>query len=117
MKEPYVSLRKALCEVSPLADQAQELVQAFRRMANNRQGERLESWLLQAESSSIPEFVRLAASFRIDYAAVQAGLMSPWSNGQVEGQVNRLKLIKRQMFGRARFDLLRKRVLGPSPYS
>jgi transposase len=86
-------------------------------MVNNRQGEGLESWLLQAESSSIPEFVRLAASFRTDYAAVLAGLMSPWSNGQVEGQVNRLKLIKRQMFGRARFDLLRKRVLGPAPYS
>jgi transposase len=117
LKEPYVSLRKTLCEVSPLAAQAQELVQAFRRMANNRQGERLESWLFQAENSSIPEFVRLAASFRTDYAAVQAGLMSPWSNGQVEGQVNRLKLIKRQMFGRARFDLLRKRVLGPAPYS
>ena len=86
-------------------------------MVKDRQAEGLDSWLIQAENSSIPEFVRLAASFRNDYAAVQAGLMSPWSNGQVEGQVNRLKLIKRQMFGRAGFDLLRKRVLGPAPYS
>ena len=117
LKEPYSSLRKALCAVSPLAVKAQELVHAFREMVNNRQGEEFEPWLLRMESSSIPEFVRLAASFRSDYAAVQAGLILPWSNGQVEGQINRLKLIKRQMFGRAKFDLLRKRVLGPAPYS
>jgi transposase len=89
---------------------AEELVQSFRKMVKDRQGEGLEAWLLQAEKSSIPEFIRLAASFRSDYAAVQG-------SGQVEGQVNRLKLIKRQMFGRAGFDLLRKRVLGPAPFS
>jgi transposase len=117
LNEPYFSLRKALCNASPLVARAEELVQSFRKMVITHQAEGLESWLLQAERSSIPEFVRLAVSFRSDYAAVRAGLMSPWSNGQVEGQVNRLKLIKRQMFGRAGFDLLRKRVLGPAPYS
>jgi transposase len=50
-------------------------------------------------------------SLQRDEAAVRAALRLEWSNGQVEGQVNRLKLIKRQMFGRAKFDLLRKRVL------
>ena len=48
-----------------------------------------------------------------DYAAVHAAFTLPWSNGQVEGQVNRLKVIKRQMYGRAKFDLLRQRVLYP----
>jgi len=60
----------------------------------------------------MPEFEHSAKSLRSDYQAVQAALILPWSNGQVEGQVNRLKLIKRQMYGRAKFDLLRQRVIG-----
>ena len=54
---------------------------------------------------------RFAAKLREDRAAVQAGLMLRWSNGQTEGQVGRLKLVKRQAYGRAKVDLLRKRVL------
>ena len=54
-----------------------------------------------------------AWGLRQDYAAVRAALAYDWSNGQVEGQVNRLKTIKHQMYGRANFDLLRQRVLGP----
>ena len=77
----------------------------------------LENIWRESIEQPLPEFVRLAACFRNDYGAVQAGLISDWSNGQVEGQVNRLKLIKRQMFGRAGFDLLRKWVLGPAPFS
>ncbi|GAC1552513.1 MAG: hypothetical protein NVS2B7_28510 [Herpetosiphon sp.] len=57
------------------------------------------------------ELRQFAASLQRDYAAVRAGLSEVWSNGQLEGQVNRLKLLKRQMFGRAKFDLLRTRVL------
>jgi transposase len=53
----------------------------------------------------------MATGIRQDYAAVKAAFSSEWSNGQVEGQVKRLKVIKRQMFGRAKFDLLRLRVL------
>ncbi len=49
-----------------------------------------------------------------DYAAVRAALETQWSNGQTEGQINRLKLLKRQMYGRANFDLLRQRVLYPT---
>ncbi len=57
------------------------------------------------------EFKRFAASLRRDYGAVQAALTLVWSNGQLEGQVNRLKGIKRAMYGRGKFDLLRQRVL------
>lgn len=65
---------------------------------------------------SKPWKARLFTSIGQDKAAVLAALSLPWSNGQVEGQVNRLNLIKRQMYGRARFDLLRARVLAwPEP--
>lgn len=80
-------------------------------MIENRQSENLDRWLQQAEASKITEFERFAASLKTDYFAVKAALTYSWSNGQVEGQVNRLKLIKRQMYGRASFGLLRKRVL------
>ena len=71
----------------------------------------LASWVRVATAAGIPELASFAAGLRRDWAAVQAALTSPWSNGQTEGQVSRLKLLKRQMFGRASFDLLRKRVL------
>jgi transposase len=61
--------------------------------------------------SSIKELAAYARGLEADYAAVKAGLSEPWSNGQTEGQVNKLKLLKRQMYGRANFDLLRLRVL------
>ena len=66
-----------------------------------------------ATASAIPQRRGFATGLLRDWAAVQAALSSPWSNGQAEGQVNRLKMLKRQMFGRAKFDLLRKRVLAP----
>jgi len=71
----------------------------------------LTSWVRVATDAGIPELRSFAAGLLRDWAAVQAALSSPWSNGQTEGQVNRLKMLKRQMFGRASFDLLRKRVL------
>jgi transposase len=117
LKEPYLSLRIALCNFSAKASKAQDLVQNFRKIVKDRQADKLEAWLDQAAQSAIPEFVRLAASFRGDYAAIKMALHSEWSNGQVEGQNNRLKLIKRQMYGRAGFQLLRRRVLGPAAFS
>ena len=69
----------------------------------------LDGWLREAEASALAPF---AAGLRRDEDAVRAALTEPWSNGQVEGQVNRLKVIKREMYGRAGFDLLRGRVLG-----
>ena len=83
-------------------------------MVRQRQAEKFEAWLLQAAASGIPELVSFVAGLERDKAAVVAALSLPFSNGQVEGQVNRLKLIKRCMYGRAKFDLLRRRVLARS---
>ena len=79
-------------------------------LAQRREGH-LESWLTEAEHSRLPEFKKMATGIRQDYAAVKAAFSSEWSNGQVEAQVNCLKLQKRIVFGRANFDLLRLRVL------
>jgi len=71
----------------------------------NRPG--FEIWLKTCEMAEIPELANLAAGLRQDYQAVKAGLTLKWSNGQTEGQVNKLKLLKRQMYRRANLDLLR----------
>jgi transposase len=90
---------------------AETLAQAFREMVKNRKAGDLDTWLKSAETSGIPEFNGFAMGIRRDHAAVAAGLDKPWSNGQVEGQIHRLKLLKRQMYGRSGFLLLRRRVL------
>lgn len=87
------------------------VVQAFRRMVRERAGASLESWLQLASEAGIKELKSFATGLRRDFAAVQNGLSLEWSNGQTEGQVNRLKEIKREMYGRAKFDLLRQRIL------
>jgi transposase len=69
------------------------------------------TWLERAEQGAVVELRNFAVGLRQEYAAVAAALESPWSNGPVEGHVNRLKTIKRQMYGRANFDLLKARVL------
>jgi transposase len=79
-------------------------------MVRQRSGGPLADWLAKAEQSSCAEIRGFAAGVRRDEAAVSAALTEPWSNGPVEGHVNRLKLIKRQMYGRAGFQLLRARV-------
>ena len=80
-------------------------------MLRRREGERLPAWLDAAEASGIDELERFAGKLRADQDAVQAGLTLRYSNGQTEGHVTKLKLIKRQGYGRAKVDLLRKRVL------
>ena len=80
-------------------------------MARERTGQQLDAWLTRATTSEIPELDRFACGLNDDRAAVEAGLTLEWSNGQTEGQVNKLKLLKRQMYGRANFDLLRRRML------
>ena len=80
-------------------------------MLRRREGERLPAWLDRAEASGIDELKRLAGKLRADLVAVQAGLTLRWSNGQTEGQVTKLKLVKREAHGRANVDRLRKRVL------
>jgi transposase len=90
---------------------AYQLGQGFVMMLAERRGADLDAWLIQAEHSGLPEFKRMANGIRLDYAAVKAAFSSEWSQGQVEAQVNCLKLQKRIVFGRANFDLLRLRVL------
>lgn len=87
------------------------LVHQFHTMVRHRAGRALPAWLKAVHNSGIPELKRFAISLNNDFAAVQAGLTEPWSQGPVEGVNNRLKLIKRLMYGRAKFDLLRKRVI------
>ena len=87
------------------------LVREFADMLCHRHGEHLETWASQAEASPVSELRGFAKGLRKDWAAVTAGLTVPYSSGAVEGHVNRIKMIKRQMYGRANPDLLRKRVL------
>ncbi len=88
-----------------------ELLQQFRRVVKERDVGALDGWLGRAKASNLPTFVGLANGIDADRAAVNAGLALAWSNGLAEGHINRLKLIKRQGYGRAKFDLLRARVL------
>lgn len=90
---------------------AQALAREFQRLLRNRDEPELDGWFKAVEGSGVVEFRNFAKGLRRDEAAVRAAMKTEWSNGQVEGQVNRLKLLKRQMYGRARFDLLRARVL------
>lgn len=80
-------------------------------MLTERQGERLPDWLAAVRQDDLPSLHTLAAGIDRDHDAVIAGLTLPWSSGVVEGHVNRIKMLKRQMFGRAGFQILRKRVL------
>ena len=80
-------------------------------MVRERSPTKFNQWLRSAAQSKLKEFVSFARGLSEDYEAVMNALRYEWSNGQLEGQVNRLKLVKRQMYGRAKFDLLRARVL------
>jgi transposase len=111
LKEKHLQQIERIRAVSSDLDTAYRLSQAFVSMVAERQAPDLDAWLKQAEHSCIPELVTFAHGIRRDYAAVKATLSSEISNGQVEGQVHRLKLQKRQVYGRANFDLLRLRVL------
>src|SRR6266702_131281 len=95
----------------PDLEMAYQLGQGFVMMLAEHRDTDLDAWLAQAEQSGLPEFKKMAKGMRLDYAAVKAAFTSEWSNGQVEAQVNCLKLQKRIVFGRANFDLLRLRVL------
>jgi transposase len=92
--------------------EAYDLGQRFTGMIRERRSESLLPWLDDVAKSRISALKGFAKGIKQDLAAVTNALSLPWSNGQTEGQVNRLKLIKRQMYGRANFDLLRKRVIG-----
>jgi transposase len=87
------------------------LSQEFVTLLKDRRAEALDSWLKRAKESRVTELGSFVNGIRRDYAAVRAACSLPWSNGTTEGHVNRLKFLKRQMFGRAHLDLLRVKVL------
>jgi transposase len=96
-----------------LLDRLYDHVHGFTQMVKQRQVAFFDEWLDTSDNLGIYQLQTFAAGLRQDYAAVRAAIETAWSNGQTEGQVNRLKFIKRQMYGRAKFDLLRLRVLAP----
>ena len=100
-----------LRQINPEVDLAYDLVQQFAHMLRTRTGEHLDTWLAQVANSKLPELQSFASGVEKDQDAVRAGLTWWINNGVVEGHVTKLKLIKRQGYGRAGFPLLRKRVL------
>jgi transposase len=99
-----------LCQ-EPVVEQAYTLGQQFLQIVRQRQHDEFDGWLAACQASNIPDLQGFAVGLKQDEAAVRAALQLEWSNGQVEGQNTRLKMVKRQMYGRAGFALLRKRVL------
>lgn len=112
--ETDATYREAVCRLAPKLAVASRLSSQFVQMVRQRKSEELSTWLHEAKTCSLEEFRRFARGLEKEYAALSAALSEEWSNGQVEGQITRLKLLKRQMYGRANIDLLRLRVLHPT---
>lgn len=104
-------LRTQLLDAAEEIRTAQALVERFRALLQTRGHTDFTKWVQTAAASTVPEVRTFAASLRSDEQAVRAGLTVDWRSGQVEGQVTKVKLMKRLMFGGANFDLLRGRVL------
>ncbi len=94
--------------VAPLIE-ARAVINAFHAMIRKRAGEELAPWIERAQSSLVTSFANGVAK---DKRAIGAAIASHWSNGQTEGQITKLKLVKRQMYGRAKIDLLEARLIG-----
>jgi transposase len=108
--DEQVALDRVLAE-DPEVARGYRLLQQFRQVVADRNVAALDYWLKAAESSELAPFVSLATGLRDDRAAVEAALNLPWSNGPTEGTVTRIKLVKRQGYGRAKLDLLRSRLI------
>jgi transposase len=104
-------LLEQLTAHSPALAEAMALAQGFAGLIRRRQPSRLEPWLRRAAQSALPPFRSFATGLWADIAAVQAAVTLPWRQGPIEGRINLLKMLKRQMFGRARLDLLARRFL------
>lgn len=100
-----------LTQADPTIAQASTLSQAFLALVRERRGEALTAWIPEATTSGMAALARFAEGLQEDRAAITAGLTLPWSHGPVEGQVNRLKLLKREGYGRAGVRLLRQRLM------
>lgn len=102
---------KKICGADEALADARRLTQEFNGMIRNLEGEKLDGWLAEAEACGAPVMRRFAAGLKKDLPAARAGLSEEWSNGPVEGFVHKLKLLKRQGYGRAGFTLLKARML------
>jgi transposase len=111
LKDEEKQAAEMLCRLSPEVSQAQRLALSFVEVVKERKADGLRGWLVEAQRSEVAEFITFANGLTADLQAVRAALRHEWSNGQVKGHVHRLKLIKRTMYGRAKVDLLRARVL------
>lgn len=111
LTESEQQIRPAVLQASPRIQQGLALVEGFRTALSSGSKTKLDTWMAEAAASQLSDFENFVKGLRRDEAAVRAAASSEWSNGQTEGQVNRLKMLKRQMYGRANFDLLRLRVL------
>jgi transposase len=98
-------------ETNPSIVGACDFALRFTQILTERQVDALDMWIADALASNLAVLRQFAKGIQADHDAVLAALRLPWSNAQLEGQVNRLKLIKRQMYGRAKFDLLKIRVM------
>lgn len=103
--------RQALFRLSPAIESFSTLGRALLRMLERGEAEALDDWLVQAKMCASEEMCRFALDLEGEYAALRGAITQPWSTGPVEGQITRLKLFKRQMYGHAKIDLLRLRML------
>jgi transposase len=111
-QEAVTLLRRLHPEIATTATLLDRFVEMVRARGDD-QARRLDDWMADAEGAGVAELATFVAKLRQDVDAVLAGLVLPYSQGQTEGQVTKLKFIKRSMYGRARFDLLRQRVRYP----
>src|SRR5699024_7697022 len=112
-EDERLDLKQVLNRSQPLATTHQQ-VHEFADILTNRRGHRIQEWMRQVQTSGCAALRSFASGLANDLDAVIAGLTLEYSSGAVEGNVNRIKTIKRQMYGRASFDLLRKRILNPA---
>jgi transposase len=111
LNEEQEEYLKRLCEADEALADRRGLTQEFAEMVRRLEGEDLDGWLTDAEGCGSTAMRNFAAGLRKDLDAVRAGLTEEWSNGWVEGFIHKLKLLKRQGYGRAGFELLRARML------
>jgi transposase len=100
-----------LSQQEPLIGQIRDLAQEFRNLFKNKCPEALDAWFHKVAETALEDLKTFATSLRREQDGLTAAIALPWSNGRIEGTVTKIKLIKRSMFGRGSFELLRKRIL------
>jgi transposase len=111
LKEPEQEVINRLVELSPEIKKGMKLADHFYQLMKERKVWQLSAWMEEAQNSRIPELRAFVRGIENDRTVIEAAMSHEWSNGQVEGQVHRLKFLKRQMYGRAKIDLLRAKIL------